>query len=875
MRLDPAEYPLDGRWFHVGVLVRGNSPRGVQVTVDGVPRGDIDGFTHLTASLGSVSPGDPGGTISVESTRGFPDKGVLRIGDEIIEYVSKTETSFICDRDLVDAFGGRAVREATDSFAVALDSSHPEGSGVELYGYSAILDGDISPGGARLSGSVGPWSMAGSISGPEDIVGEIQQFPGIPIEMGVGIGASYLGEIELAPLEQAPTDELYLEAFQTDGGYALMWQGRLAVVNAEDGSRFGGMEIVRYSSADGAGKITLSERNILTEGISEAPDGFFSPEGNTYVMEFLDNILVNVDGGTPANDLETLNVYIMPISVQVQGATDLSYRGGDPELSEFVQLTNLQDPGMTEWVRYDTILNGNFLRDDWGALNRAIGALFDDSLADEDVGPAGGPPPRGIAVAGAPASSPSGFLLLDRPAVPPPPAPAPEQDPDDDKLLRAKLGAPEERDAFIQDILERYHFRGVLGTYDHAHAPGIEAVPVFSVRRWRDVVPESEPSFGFVGRHDRVAVLQAGSQQTPFWYTVMWSQAPSIELGRVRTADTYVAFTTSPGIPYLGSDFAQLLAQGLNQDLRNFNRITKFPNGERPLALAEFTVGGDSTGSRPEFQGLVDEVALHAVAGMGNPAQSASRGAFILQQDLEQGETDFIDVDPIYVVVDGMEQNNGSGTAGNFLQNLPTSGLLDIDGERIAYVDVDPGAGRITIAPEGRGLHGTEQRGHSTGARVFVVDDRPATALTSGMSVTSADVLLEDRTGIGLYDALLIGEEIVHAPYRGAGTSYMGMPRARRFGASGEEGPGLLRGRFGTDPAPHAEGELVYALPTRWADSYAPRSDDGAHARFEAAYEGPNAYWKGVTWQAEVPDQSNEIRVLARVAGADWEGDPR
>jgi hypothetical protein len=870
VRIDPAEYPLLDRWFHVGVLLRANSPRGIQVTIDGVPRGEIDGYTHLTAALSSTSPGDPGGIISVESTEGFPNRGAIRIGDEIIEYVSKTETTFVADRNLQDAFGGRAVREATDTFALALDSSHPVGSAVEIYGYSAILDGDIAPGGARTTGTFGPWSMASSIEGPETIIVEIDGFPGFPIDLGQGINASYVGPIELTPLEQVPEDNYYAEAFQTDGGYALMWQGRLAVTNAEDGSRFGGMEVVRYSGREGT-TLTLSERNVQTPGIADAPNGVFSTDGNSYVMLFQEDILVNVDGGTPANDLEILNVYIMPISVHVAGATDLSYRSGDPELSEFVQLTHEDDPGQTEWVRYDSILNGNFLRDDWGALNRAIGALFDDSLLDEDVLPGGPPPGPNQPGPDAPTDAPSaGLMIGSAPIALSKKLLLPEQDPEDDMALRPTLGAPEERDEFITAILERYHFRGVMGTFDHEHEPGIEAVPVFTVRRWRDVVPESEPSFGFVGRHDRVAVMEAGNLANPFWFTVMWSRTPDINRGGVRIADTYVAFTTAPGIPFLGSDFSQLVQQGLSQDLRNFNRICKFPNQERPLALTDFTVGGDATGTLPEFQGMVDEVAMHTVAGMGTPTLSSARGAFILDQDLLDGETSFIEVDPIYVVVDGLEQHNGTPTAGAFLSNIPTSGLLDIDGERVAYVDVDTSNGQITLATDGRGLHGTEIRGHSKGARIFMVDDRPSSTLTRGMSQTSAEVEVEDATGFGLYDALLIDDELVHAPMRR--NSYLTMPRVRGLG--GTEGNGLLRGRFGTTPEPHAEGTLVYAMPTRWAHTYASRSDSGAHARFDAAYEAPGGYWKGVSYTAEIPDPSIEYRVLARVNDVNWEGDP-
>jgi hypothetical protein len=874
VRVDPVDYRLADRWVHVGVLLRGASPRGMQVFLDGVPHGEIDGHTWLTTALGGYAPGDVGGEVRVESTEGFPARGAIRIGDEVIEYSAKTANSFILDRAPGDGgyFGGRAVREVTDPLALTLDSDHPQGAGVELYGYSAILAADVPPGGGTMSGDVGPWSMGIAINAPEEI--EIQTQLGFTFPVGRGISGTYTGAVELAPMPQVPGDELYAEAFQSNGGLALMWAGRLAATNAQDGSRIGGIEVVRYSARNGT-TVTISERNLETPGLAEAPDGVFDPAGTTFVTEWNPEILL-AGSGEPLAELERYKVYLMPISVKGGGVSDLAYAVGDERQSQWVQITDPADDAKTEWVRYDNIVDGHFVRDDWGALSRAFNDLFNPEDEEDPIenpqepgGPGGpGGPPIAIRAPVAPAAV--------RPRIDPAPT-APDravvepfqqqQEPEEQYEFRPTIGEPAERDEFLERISQELDFRGSMGTFDHEQTAGALLVPVFQTVRGAGA------NRGLPGRFDRVAMMQPDASSQPFWFTIQWADArPGFE--RVRPDVWYVAFDAHPGLPFPASDFQQLIEQGDNLDLRNFARISKFPNQERPRSLDSVTVGGDVADVLPPLQGFVDEFSVRAVGGMGGTSQSWSRGAFYLSDDLDALASGIIEVNQFDLLVDGYRPSV-QGNAGAYLNRIPESGILDIDGERIAYSGVDASSGELTIAPGGRGLHGTEPRGHSRGAKVWLVDGRATTALTSALGAGDWQLQVEDARGFGTSDLLLIEDELLHAPSRtvGAGNLLM-MPRERPRGDESTTGRGILRGRFGTTPSGHPEGAVVYSFPTRWMHTWAERDDSGVVARAQFGWEEPDAWWGALLWEEEHPEGSGRLRIIARAGQASWEDDP-
>ena len=853
VRVDPAEYPIADRWFHLSVLLRDFSARGVQVMVDGVPRGEIDGFTYLTQALASYAPGDAGLTIAVESTVGFPPRGALRIGDEVLEYTSKTDTTFVVEFDGSSYFGGRSTREANDIFAITLDTVHPAGAAVELYGYSSLLVGDIPPGGKTLSGEVGPWSFADAINGPDDIVGE---FPGLgfTIPLGKGFGSQYVGPIDLGPLQIAPDDPYYAEAFQSDGGYALVWSGGLTVINADDGSPVGGVEVVKYSSRDGE-TLVLAERNVQLPGLAEAPvddpdDISLSSVGVTFITEYMDGFTFE---GVDFNVHEALQVYIVPISLHADGATDISYRAPDVDFSEFVQLGIQDDPQSVEWVRYDNIVDGHFLRDDWGALRNEFLIEFFQNLEDEGIEtPRPGPTPEfgaGLSL---------GWM---------------QQEEEDIYQFRPTIGEPvDDRAAIINEVMYDFQFRGVLGTSDHAHGPGEEFTPVITTQRTGLTLANTDPGYGYVGRFDRVALMQAGETTLPFWFEVMWSKVPRPRT-RVRSDLTYVAFNTSTNIPFTGHSDEEIAGTVSGEDRRDFSRLCKYPNHERPRNFGNLVVGGSVAGGTQSLTGYVDEVSLVAVGGQGPPNIASARGAFFLAEDLEASENGLINVDPFDIILDGYRLSITGGTPGQWIDVLPTSGLLDIDGELVAYTDIDITTGELTIGVNGRGRLGTEVRGHSSGTTVRLLDGRASAALDANLDPYAESIQVANQAGFSRSGMLLIDEELLHAPLRGGG-GFLSMPRERRD-ENGALGSAILRGRFGTIPANHSAGTLVYSFPNRWMDNYIPRSDSGVGSWLQLGYEEPDALWRGLYYEVELPDSSLAVRVLAKTGHADWEDDPR
>ncbi|MDP7061888.1 MAG: hypothetical protein QF489_03020 [Planctomycetota bacterium] len=876
-RLDFAEYALTNRWFHISVTLRNQSARGMQVCIDGVPRGEIDGFTHLTQAMDAWTA-SAGGEIYVESTDGFPDRGVLRIGNELIDYSSKTSNSFVLDWDPTLFLGGRSLREATDLLALATGTEHPMGAGVELYGYSTVILERLPPGGHTLSGDVGPWSIATCTTGIDEIIALIPPLL-FPIGLGQGISGDYLGPIELSPLMRFDAeDEYYAEAFQSDGGYAFMFQGPLALRNAEDESRIGGWEVVRYSSRVGT-TLTLAERNVQTPGVVEATDGVFNEAGNTFVTNWEDNL--QLADGRMLGDIHQLDVYIVPISMKTSGATDVTYMPGLPNRSEVVQIAAPGDPANTEWVRYDNIIDGCFVRDDWGALYRMQEGLVWDDEEDDIEPPAEPPSPSGPDAPEAP-DSPDGPIVVS-PAlyeIPAPPA-MQQQDPEDIWASRPTIGNPEEgrdTDAAGYTIWQRswlLQFRGVMGTYDHPHSAGDRAVPVFkTIRPFSGAqAVNSIPGEGYVGRLDRVAVMDPTSPNSNLWYTVQWATAVRENDGRLESRCTYVAFEDSTYNPVTSYDYQTLVQEPLfYSDWREFPRLSKFPNHERPANLANFIVGGDTSGAAAEFSGIVDEVSLHNVGGMGNVLGPFARGAMILEMDFDATYAGNITVNASQLSLDGRRWNTPGVPQGTYLGFMPQSGILDIDGERIAYNAIDVSNGEITIAPDGRGLMGTEARGHGRGTRVWMVDGRASVALNGGMGVGSENVPLSDTNGFATTGMILIGQELMHAPMRGPG--FVGMPRTRD-NDDDDPGTGLLRGRFGTDIANHADGSVAISFPNRWMDNYIPRSDSGVGAWFQVSFEEPEAHWQSMFYQAELPDNSITVRALVRAGLAHWEDDPR
>ncbi|MBT7011460.1 MAG: hypothetical protein HN961_00970, partial [Planctomycetes bacterium] len=480
--LDPAEYALSDRWVHLAVLLRTAHPRGAQLAVDGIPRGTSNCLTWLTQQSASWAPGDPDGILAVESTNGFPSRGVLKVGEELMEYSSKTETSFDLARSLAPNahIGGRAARESSDTAMGIVDSTHPSGAGVELYGYSALLESDIPPGLGQLDGTMGPWSVATAVEGEDTI--DVMLLSGDTLTLGDGIEGGYIGPIELAVMEVG--DPHYLEAFQSKGGYALIFQswfrdGSGEVWRDKDGFMIGGFEIVRYSERTDTG-IVLSERAVQSPGTAAAdvPDYAFDDEGSSFITDWEPGFGEAL--GQAFEDDPLYRVFIMPISVKGTGVFDVSYLNPTVEFSEFVQVAPFGDAGKTEWVRYDSIFNGNFMRDHWGALSSAVFHLL------REVGANIPQDPSAIPISGLSADASTPQVTIRTPAA--------SQSAAWDVFTHTLGEREPTRDLVIEEIRRQFDFRGVLGTFDHYQEQESDLIPVFRTTR-----AAMDSSSGYVG----------------------------------------------------------------------------------------------------------------------------------------------------------------------------------------------------------------------------------------------------------------------------------------------------------------------------------------------------------------------------------------
>ena len=246
-------------WNHLQVEVSGNRPDQMTMLVNGTSHGvRSPGMTRLTTALSQGAP-----IVTVESTEGFPDSGVIRIGNELIEYVEKTTTTFRAfyqETGPLAGFGGRAARERyganLDETDVGLpvhleqlDLDHPVGATVTLYGYSLPALQNLTTGSAPM-GALGPFRVArviGVSDGGQTPQGDVVT-SGLGY-FGTGISKDSAGNftLDLAMAENpwGGEDATFMNAFQTGGGYAALVPGALRHVRGDRDRRGRGRLVLR------------------------------------------------------------------------------------------------------------------------------------------------------------------------------------------------------------------------------------------------------------------------------------------------------------------------------------------------------------------------------------------------------------------------------------------------------------------------------------------------------------------------------------------------------------------------------------------------------------------------------------------------------
>ena len=301
--------------------------------------------------------------------------------------------------------------------------------------------------------------------------------------------------------------------------------------------------------------------------------------------------------------------------------------------------------------------------------------------------------------------------------------------------------------------------------------------------------------------------------------------------------------------------------------------MIKFPSGERPRVVSRALVGTSLRGASVPAA-VVDELAFGSTRfGAGGAAGFSAQGAMLsLLQELPDGAPSFL-VQPNEVCVAGGLHLDLSK---DFLADLPPDGgLVRIGEEILAYESVDASSGTFVVAPGGRGLLGTVVQHHGPGEAVAPLDRQDVAVLTAGMDTSDSVLAVSSTRGFPSRGTVLVGGELMHyTRQRGGGLE---MPRlSEEPGAMDGQGPGMFRGRYGSEVQGHVAGEPVILFPFRYWDRWADRADAP-----ELAYQGfsmhePAAFWRGVFWDAEQPGGGGaSIEVLQRTdASVPWDADP-
>ncbi|MFT5151518.1 MAG: hypothetical protein ACI841_001505, partial [Planctomycetota bacterium] len=393
-------------WSHITVDVCGNRPDQMSMLVNGMVHGvETPGMTRLTGQINQGS-----GAIPVESTEGFPPEGVLRIGNELVEYGSISGDSFVAVNNGT-GFGGRLARERWDTEDVPVniaevDLSHGSGTPVMLYGYSLALASDIPAGGSEIEGeTLGPFAVC-RIVGVDDNAqtpqGDLIEAGGFIWGGGIEADTAPIGlELALADDVEGTLEEFtHMSAFNATGGYAAIiqrgWRGNNAAVSGEN-SPLGGIEIVAYSGYTD-NMLHVERRGIEPSELPPLEDVGNFPIGGGRAFVFAWNPGINTPQGEPIQTVIEWGTHVIPISIRTPGISDLSgflvaENNGGTE--QFASITHVNQPDQTEWVAYDyvSVNYSQLVRCHPNALMAAYDAIVVSGERDLDlpVDPPGGP----------------------------------------------------------------------------------------------------------------------------------------------------------------------------------------------------------------------------------------------------------------------------------------------------------------------------------------------------------------------------------------------------------------------------------------------------------------------------------------------------
>ena len=897
-------YPLDTGpglpndiWSHVLVDVRGNRPDQMLLMVDQRPAPTTPGMTRLTAFLNADTA-----LIAVESTDGFPDTCVLKIGNELIEARVQGPTSFRADHVEIgpDAgFGGRLARERFIANGGALPwvnqglgktTSYPTGTTVELYGYSTPLAAVASSGFANLPAPLGAFAVAraaGAVGGQsadgDEIYWQSTLSPN-PLKLGIGIEGigSTVSGLRLEPADVGRPLPEVMSAFSPSGGYAVIVQlsngvriGTEQTNTTATGAPLFEMEVFHYSGWTGDTLQIDKRGNACGELTRLAGTTLVSNHG--FVFQW-DPAWVEQGSGQALESIASWQAFVVPISIPAQGGTG-AFGFPTPPVgkSEYAQFTRPVNAEFTEWVRYDEVVNGELVRSDPSAMT-LLASVLSGGQAGGTVDPTSPPPPPPPS---GPSPPPFNPIVKSLNWSPPPVVVGSYWD--------HEIGTEEDvQYALSRAVATQFQFRGVMGTFSHDQPPNTLILPVFRTK-------DTGLMGGLPGRNDR-AFLMDFDPTSPGWpvtihrafrpvqYQVTtWINDPSTELGAAPgnpptvtidpeavSGDVFFACQNRLEIPIAPG--VAVPSPGVTAyDVRTTSRLTKFPSGERPRIVTNAHVGEENLGGSNADVTLDEAAFLSSKFGLSTGGGDAVLGSgMVLLTPLSASVGSFY-VNPNAIrTPSGMQLSNSP-----VLSELPSdAGLLRIGDEILCYSDYDAATGEISIAPGGRGMLGTKQREHAAGQIVQYLEFFPTSQLAIGSSADQAELTLEDDAEFDQAGLVRIGEELVHHTRLLANS--LTMPRASETpGARDERGAGIFRARFGTDAAQHGVGAPVVAHPFRFWDRFTLRADAPEMSYFGFNPSEPNAYWQTAFWNSQYDRGGPWIGMLVRTdPSIPWDADP-
>ncbi len=852
-------FPVAGQiepntWYHFTVSFAGSAPGDVALFVDGLPRGRRTLQTVLTADLPAFAPGDPPTQIAVEDARGFPLWGVIRVGNELIEYSSRTSRSFdtTWSTSGLSAWTGGRGRREFNIVTTLQQNAHRAGETVTFYGYSTRVSSWVVPGGGTLPTTLGRFSAARVAAGfqLEDIVdANNPPLPGSPplggpIQLGRGVegdgkGTKALTEIPLESLDPG-ADPNFHEAFPATGGYVVVFQftepasPRLT----PKGSKLFGAELMRYASRQGT-TLTGIQRGLAAP--PHFPDGSYDGYGgaHAFVTDWIDPQI---------NQNPRAWVFVVPCAVPVSGVTATNYY--QPPANDYgvIQLLDGDDgigtdDGKAEWVQYDTITtDGHFARLDpnrWNSVRVAVTTQQPNQFPPQVAGGAGLAPVALAAVEG----------------------------------VIGEPGVSQEAGAVFR-IRQALSFRGTNNTWTQKHTLPTQAIPAFLVYR-------GDVFAGRPGRLDRIALIEPQQQTIGFWRTILW--------GSPKTMNQYWVATREQ--PRVLIEPGQLVANPLQPpppsiDSRDYARLLKVPSGELPRKIGAFAAGGSFDGNGSVFPGTVDELEFSA-PNISAGTKAVRLGRYVVRVAALATDTT-IELEPNLMAY----PHGLLGAAGaNFLGFLPQdAGVLLLGEELIGYESYDAATGTVTIAPNGRGILGTTPRPHGVYETAVFLEHLKVTQLASGVAATDAALEVEDVSEFAPEGTLLIGSELIHhtriqgtrfempgfedEAEDGAGAVPGGAPGTVAV-AGRRQGNGIFRGRYGSLAVSHGGGELVFRFPFRYWDRWVPGSDAPEVHSLQVDHRSVSAFFRRLWWKEKSDDPNVSVECLARLDGRSrWTAEP-